>query len=70
MAARKLEAIVEGRIKDDGSEYDKLSAESIKRHGPSFIISFYQLGIDPQKAVDFYKGEKTHGKTINIEANL
>ena len=57
-AARKLEAIVEGRIKDNGSEYDRLSAETIKRHGPSFIISYYQLGIDPQKAVNFYKGHR------------
>ena len=70
MAARKLEAIVEGRIKDNGSEYDKLSAESIKRHGPSFIISYYQLGIDPQKAVNFYKGEKTHNETTHIEGDL
>jgi len=69
-ASKLLEAIVEGRIKDNGSGEDKLFAESIKRHGPSFIISYYQLGIDPQKAVNFYKGEKDHGKTTHIEANL
>jgi hypothetical protein len=54
-----LEKIVEGEIKDNGSEYDKLSAESIRRKGPSIIISYYQLGIDPEKAVNFYKGEKS-----------
>ena len=56
--ARLLERIVEGDIKDNGTEYDQLSAESIRRKGPSIIISYYQLGIDPEKAVNFYKGEK------------
>jgi hypothetical protein len=67
-AARLLERIVEGDIKDNGSEYDRLSAESIRRKGPSIIISYYQLGIDPEKAVNFYKGEK-NGKKVIIEGN-
>jgi hypothetical protein len=59
-AAMLLEAIVEGRLKDNGSEYDKLAAASIRRHLPGIIMSSYQLGIDPQKAINFYKGGRTN----------
>ena len=64
-AARLLERIVEGDIEDNGTEYDRLSAESIRRYGPSIIISYYQLGIDPEKAVNFYKGEKVAIQTLH-----
>jgi hypothetical protein len=63
-AARGLEAIVEGRVKGEG-KFDSLQAATIRRKGPGIIISYYQLGIDPQKAVDFYHGRRSDGtKTI------
>lgn len=68
-ASKYLERIVEGSLKDNGTDDDRLSAESIRRHGPSIIISFYQLGIDPEKAVNFYKGEH-NVKDINNQGNL
>jgi hypothetical protein len=70
-AARLLEMIIDGQIKDNGTEIDKLCAQSIKRHGPGIIISYYRLGIDPEKAVNFYKGRSQNGKkAIHFLANL
>ena len=66
--AHLLERIIEGKVPSDG-KYDALWAESIKRYGPSIIISFYQLGIDPEKAIKFYQGESNYD-TNNIERNL
>ena len=66
--AHLLERIIEGKIPSDG-KYDALWAESIKRYGPSIIISFYQLGIDPEKAIKFYQGENNYD-TDNIEGSL
>jgi hypothetical protein len=56
--SRGLEGIIDGRVKSEGP-YDNLFAESIKRKGPGIIMSYYQLGIDPQKAIDFYHGRKS-----------
>ena len=56
-ASRLLERIVDGNLKDNGTEYDRLSAASINAHGPGIIISLYRLGIDPEKAVSFYLGK-------------
>ena len=55
-AARLLDQIVAGNIRDNGTDYDRLTAASIKRHGPGIIISYIQLGIDVHKVYDYYKG--------------
>lgn len=70
-AARLLDDIVEGRLKDNGTDNDRLTAESIKRHGPGIITSFIQLGIDVFKVYDFYTGkENQNGTESNIKRNL
>ena len=55
-AARLLDRIVAGDLRDNGSDTDKLTAASIKRHGPGIIISYIQLGVDVHKVYDYYKG--------------
>jgi hypothetical protein len=77
-AAKMLSDIVEGNLRDTGTDDDRLAAESIKRHGPGIIISFIQLGIDVHKVYDFYAGENNGHKlddqrslriTGNVEAD-
>lgn len=65
-----LERIIEGDLEDNGTYEDKLFADSIKRLGPSIIISFYQLGIDPEKAIKFYKGDNENGKKTIVKRDL
>ena len=55
-AARLLDRIVTGDLRDNGTDYDKLTAASIRRHGPGIIMSYIQLGIDVHKVYDYYKG--------------
>ena len=69
-AARGLERIVEGDVKDNGTDLDGLFAQAIRRHGPSIIISYFQLGIDPEKAIDFYKGENQNAQKAIIERDI
>ena len=69
--AKILDDIVEGRLKDNGTDNDRLTAESIKRHGPGIIISFIQLGIDVFKVYDFYIGkENPNGTKSNVKRDL
>jgi hypothetical protein len=62
-AAKLLSDIVDGNLRDNGTDTDRLTAESIKRHGPGIIISFIQLGIDVFKVYDFYKPPAGLGAT-------
>ena len=55
-AARLLEQIVAGNIRDNGTDYDKLAAASIRRHLPGIVGSAVRLGIDVRKVDDFFQG--------------
>lgn len=54
--SRDLGGIISGEIKDNGTEHDKLTAQSIVRHGPGIIMSYIQLGIEIFKVYEFYQG--------------
>ena len=69
-AARGLERIVEGDVKDNGTDLDGLFAQAIRRHGPSIIISYYQIGIDPEGVIDFYKGGNQNAQKAIVERNI
>ena len=66
-AAHLLHMIVAGQIEGDGAEDDRLSMESIKRHGPGIIISFIKLGIDVFKVHEFYTGGQDGLSEVAIE---
>lgn len=66
-AARFLDRIVSGDIKDNGTQEDKLFAQSIIRQGPGIIINFMRLGIDLKKAEEFYHGNSNKQRTGKIK---
>ena len=69
-ASRLLSDIVDGNLRDTGTDDDRLAAASIKRHGPGIIISFIQLGIDVFKVYDFYKGDNQNDKEFDNKRSL
>ena len=63
-AARLLDRIVAGDLLDNGTDGDRLAAESIKRHGPGIVVSFIRLGVDVFKVHKFYTGDSRNGNEL------
>ena len=69
-AARGLYRIIECDVNDNCTDLDGLFAQAIRRHGPSIIISYYQIGIDPEGVIDFYKGGNQNAQKAIVERNI
>ena len=65
-AARLLDQIVTGSLKDNGTDYDKLTAASIRRHLPGIVGSAIQLGIDVRKVEAYFKGANNDSVSFHL----